>query len=75
MRIDAFRPASEFKENMDKWISRFRSARTVANQSRVKIPGDPEREIAELRTRKGIPLNEKVKTDLIELGEKLGVTF
>src|SRR5438105_2682335 len=29
MRIDAFRPADEFKKNMDKWIQRFRGAKTV----------------------------------------------
>ena len=28
MRIDAFRPAADFKLHMDKWIQRFRSAKT-----------------------------------------------
>ncbi len=28
MRIDAFRPASDFKEHMDNWISRFRHSQT-----------------------------------------------
>ncbi len=41
MRIDAFRPAEEFKTHMDTWISRFRAAETVAGQERVMIPGDP----------------------------------
>lgn len=32
MRVDAFRPAEEFKENMDTWISRFRAAEPVAGK-------------------------------------------
>src|SRR5688572_5424652 len=45
MRVDAFRPADEFKSHMDNWISRFRSAKTVEGEQRVIIPGDPEREM------------------------------
>src|ERR1700730_1387441 len=44
MRIDAFRPADEFKKHMDQWIHRFRTAATVEGQKKVLIPGDPERE-------------------------------
>jgi LDH2 family malate/lactate/ureidoglycolate dehydrogenase len=75
MRIDAFRPADEFKKHMDTWITRFRSAKTVANQERVLIPGDPEREMETIRMQKGIPLNPKVVEDLKALGGKLNVTF
>jgi L-2-hydroxycarboxylate dehydrogenase (NAD+) len=75
MRIDAFRPANEFKDHMDNWISRFRSAKTVEGQPRVLIPGDPEREINEIRIKEGIPLNPKVVEDLKELAKKLALTF
>ncbi len=75
MRIDAFRPADDFKKHMDNWISRFRSARTVDGQMRVLIPGDPEREISEHRARHGIPVNEKVVEDLNVLAEKFGITL
>src|SRR5215467_6489107 len=37
MRIDAFRPAKEFKTNIDQWIRRFRSSKTVEGQDRVLI--------------------------------------
>mgnify|MGYP001770981739 FL=1 len=47
MRIDAFRPAADFKKDMDKWIKRFRSAKTIKGQEKVLIPGDPEREMEE----------------------------
>lgn len=75
MRIDAFRSASEFKEHMDNWITRFRAAKTVSGQPRVLIPGDPEREINEIRIKEGIPLNYKVVEDLKGLGKKLDLNF
>jgi LDH2 family malate/lactate/ureidoglycolate dehydrogenase len=73
MRIDAFRPADEFKKHMDKWIRRFRSAKTVEDQPKVIIPGDPEREMENLRMNKGIPLLKPVTEDLKFLGEKFNV--
>ncbi|HRH59440.1 MAG TPA: Ldh family oxidoreductase, partial [Chitinophagaceae bacterium] len=75
MRVDAFRPADEFKQNMDKWIERFRKARPAAGFERVLIPGDPEREMEEIRMKEGIPIVESVVDDLKKLGEKMGVMF
>lgn len=75
MRIDAFRPAVEFKSHMDNWINRFRSAKTVPGEERVIIPGDPEREMHAYRMENGIPLNAKVVDDLKELGARFGRTF
>jgi len=75
MRIDAFRPADEFKKHMDKWIRRFRSARTVEGQQKIIIPGDPEREMEALRMKNGIPLLTPVIEDLKYLGEKLNLPF
>jgi L-2-hydroxycarboxylate dehydrogenase (NAD+) len=73
MRVDAFRPAVEFKNHMDNWIARFRSARTVDGQENVIIPGDPERMMHAERMDKGIPLNPKVVEDLKELAKRLDV--
>ncbi len=73
MRVDAFRPADEFKDHMDNWIARFRSAKPVEGESRVLIPGDPEREMAEERVKTGIPVNDKVLVDLKELASKFGL--
>ena len=75
MRVDAFRPAAEFKEHMDRWISRFRSAKTIQGKDRVLIPGDPEREAEQSRRLKGIPLNPKVADDLRELSKKYAVSL
>ncbi len=70
MRIDAFRPAAEFKLNMDQWISRFRSSRTVEGEERVIIHGDPEREMEKERMDNGIPLLPPVVDDLRYLAER-----
>jgi LDH2 family malate/lactate/ureidoglycolate dehydrogenase len=75
MRVDAFRPATEFKEHMDNWIKRFREAKTIEGQPAVVIPGDPEREAEAERLKEGIPLNEKVVDDLRLLAEKFKVPF
>lgn len=74
MRIDAFRPADEFKEHMDKWITRFRNATPVAGEQ-VLIPGDPEREMESHRHQGGIPLLDPVVKDLREVGEKFKLSF
>lgn len=75
MRIDAFRPAEEFKQHMDNWIRRFRSATPAPGHDKVLIPGDPEREMEAERLRKGIPLLAPVVEDLKGLAHKLGVDF
>jgi L-2-hydroxycarboxylate dehydrogenase (NAD+) len=75
MRIDAFRPAGEFKQHMDKWIRRFRSATPAPGHEKVLIPGDPEREMEAERLQQGIPLVPSVAEDLKALAEKVGVPF
>lgn len=75
MRIDAFRPAADFKEHMDNWIQRFRSAKTITGQQQVIIPGEPETAIENERIINGIPLIEPVVNDLKELGDKFSVAF
>jgi LDH2 family malate/lactate/ureidoglycolate dehydrogenase len=74
MRVDAFRPADEFKSHMDNWIERFRKAPAIEGEQ-VIIPGDPEREMEAERRLSGIPLLAPVVKDLSELGVKMGVTF
>jgi L-2-hydroxycarboxylate dehydrogenase (NAD+) len=74
MRIDGFRPKEEFKSNMDKWIERFRSAKSIEGES-VQIPGDQERKFKAERLAGGIPLNDKVVESLQELSERFGVKW
>lgn len=73
MRIDAFRPADDFKKNMDHWIQGFRNARTIPGEEKVLVPGDPEREMETKRMTDGIPLLKQVVDDLQSLAEKFGL--
>ncbi|WP_026461681.1 Ldh family oxidoreductase [Adhaeribacter aquaticus] len=73
MRVDAFRPADEFKAHMDNWISTFRNAKTREGEEAVLIPGDPERLISAKRMEEGIPLLDPVIKDLEGLGQKFNI--
>ena len=73
MRIDAFRPAQDFKSNMDNWIQRFRNATPINPAQKVLIPGDPEREAHTARMQTGIPIVEPVVLDLQEVGARFGI--
>ena len=75
MRVDAFRPAADFKKDMDHWIQGFRKAKTVKGQEKVLVPGDPEREFEAVRRKEGIPLLDAVVNDLKGLGEKFSIGF
>jgi len=72
MRIDAFRPAVDFKQHMDHWLRRFRDAKPIDPQQPVLVPGDPERAFEAKRMKDGIPLLKNVVDDLTELGVKFG---
>ena len=70
MRVDAFRPAEEFKNQMDTWINRFRAAEAIEGQEKVLIPGDPERLMEAKRIKEGIPLLPPVVKDLQEIASR-----
>ncbi|MBI2282269.1 MAG: Ldh family oxidoreductase [Bacteroidetes bacterium] len=75
MRVDAFRPADEFKQHMDNWIARFRLARPAEGHEKVLIPGDPEREMEIIRMKEGIPLVDSVAADLEQLATRFSLTL
>jgi LDH2 family malate/lactate/ureidoglycolate dehydrogenase len=75
MRVDAFRPATEFKTHMDNWITTFRNSRAKSEQTPVLIPGDPERISEAKRMKEGIPLLEPVLKDLELLAQKFNLVL
>ena len=75
LRIDGFRPADEFKKNMDQWLHRFRGAAPVSGTEHVMVPGDPERYMEKERREKGIPLLTAVAEDLSLLAKKFAIKF
>lgn len=75
MRIDAFRPADDFKVHMDNWIQTFRKGESIDPKNKVLVPGDPERELTIKRKKEGIPLLEPVLEDLKRLAQQFNLTF
>ncbi|RZL05242.1 MAG: Ldh family oxidoreductase, partial [Pedobacter sp.] len=75
MRVDGFRPAQDFKDHLDNWIERFKSAKTIDPNKKVIIPGEPEYAFEIERKKNGIPLIDAVVNDLNELATKLGVAI
>jgi len=73
MRVDGFRPAQDFKDHLDNWIERFKSAKTVDPDKKVIIPGEPEFAYEQERRISGIPLIDVVVNDLNELAKKLEI--
>jgi LDH2 family malate/lactate/ureidoglycolate dehydrogenase len=73
MRVDGFRQVQDFKDNLDNWISRFKSAQTIDPNQKVIIPGEPELEAEIDRKQNGIPLVDAVVKDLNELAVRFGV--
>ncbi len=74
-RVDAFRPADEFKAAMDDLQRRLKGAPKAEGQERIYIHGEKEYEEAERRSQEGIPLNAKVAADLQNIAAELGVTY
>ncbi len=75
MRIDAFRPAAEFKQHIDQWIRRFGNAATVAGETKVIVPGEPERVMEKERMARGIPLLPAVVDDLQQLAQTFDIVL
>ena len=75
MRIDAFRPAEDFKNDMDKWIRSFRAAKTIEGFDKVIIPGEPEAAMEKERMQNGIKMMQTVADDLRSLGERFSITL
>jgi L-2-hydroxycarboxylate dehydrogenase (NAD+) len=75
MRIDAFRPAADFKKDMDQWIQAFKKATPISKNQQVIIPGEPELAIEEERRANGIPIINAVVEDLKILASKFDVAL
>ena len=73
LRVDAFRPLNDFQDSMDGIVRYLKGLAKAEGQERIFIHGEKELEIAEERTKMGIPLHPKVVSDLRALGTELGI--
>jgi len=71
--IDAFRPADEFKRDMDELIRTLKSSPKAAGQDRIYVHGEIEFETEKQRRSHGIPVREEFARDLIDVGKRFGV--
>ncbi len=73
--IEAFRPAAEFIDDMDGLIRQLKDSPKAVDQERIYIHGEKEFERAERYAKEGVPLLQKVVTELTKSGKEVGVEF
>jgi L-2-hydroxycarboxylate dehydrogenase (NAD+) len=73
VRIDSFRPAGEFKRDLDRLIRELKSTAPIQGQERVLVAGEIEFETAKERAALGIPLHSSILDGLRELSKQLSV--
>jgi LDH2 family malate/lactate/ureidoglycolate dehydrogenase len=71
--IACFEPLEVYKRRMDKAIREIRSVPRGTGVERIYLPGEREQFLAEEYRRSGIPINKAVWSELLAVGDKLGV--
>ena len=74
-RVEAFRPAAEFKAAMDDLQRRLKGSAKAEGQARIYIHGEKEYENTERNLKDGLALNPKVAADLRALAGELKVDY
>ena len=75
MRIDGFMDGDSFKRQIDDYIRVFRATKPAPGTNGPLIPGDPEREMEQVRRKKGVPLILPVLEELRDISRKTGISF
>ena len=75
IRIDAFRPADEFKADMDEMLIALRKERVADDYDRIMYPGEPEHEAYQKRISAGIPLPEHTIEYFKQMAAELNVPY
>ncbi len=71
--IEGFRDKKEFKMNIDEWVRTMKATRVQPGRDSVLVPGDPEREAYQIRTKEGIPVNKEVVASLEVISQETGI--
>jgi LDH2 family malate/lactate/ureidoglycolate dehydrogenase len=75
MRLDGFMDGDSFKRQIDDYIRVFRATKPAPGTNGPLIPGDPEREMEQVRRKKGVPLVLPVLKELRDISQKIGIPF
>ena len=70
MRINGFMDGDSFKRQIDDYISVFRATKPAPGTNGPLIPGDPERDMEQVRRKKGVPLVLPVLKELRDISRK-----
>lgn len=73
MRVDAFRPKTDYYNHIHNWINRFKQSQRINSEQEVLIPGEPEYRETILRSKNGIPLTAAVANDLEQLSQRFSI--
>jgi L-2-hydroxycarboxylate dehydrogenase (NAD+) len=73
IRVDYFRPADEFKRDMDAMIRAIHAAPPAPGHDRIYVPGEIEHKTKQKRLREGIPLPPNVVASLQALSREYEV--
>jgi len=69
MRVDCFEEISVFKRRLADMMKALRSEPRRDKDVPVQVPGDPEKKIAEIRTKEGIPVSRQLLDSFVQLGK------
>ena len=74
-RIDAFRPAAEFKADMDEMLVALREQESAPGAPDIQYPGYPDAEYVKKRTETGIPLPRHTVDYFKQMADELSVKW
>jgi LDH2 family malate/lactate/ureidoglycolate dehydrogenase len=75
IRIDRFRPAADFKADMDALIREVKAEPLAKGFTKIMVAGEPEYLTEQERRQCGVPLSLAVVNDLTKLGASIGIPF
>lgn len=75
IRPDIFLPLEEVTERTDEIFASLIASPPADGTDRVLLPGEIEMRAEQINKVQGVPLNEEVVNELVELGERAGVPF
>jgi len=73
MRVDAMRDLADFKRDMDRELRMFKESAKAPGHDRIYVAGEIEHEKTIEYGRDGIPLVEKVWSDLDAMADEIGI--
>ena len=75
LRIDCFEEISVFKKRMAEMMKALRSEPRRDKNISVQVPGDPEKRIAKIRMKEGIPISRQLLDKLGQISKEYNVDF